>query len=239
MLDQPGQFQVAPIPAALGAIAARYAVVDVQLAGDALARDEAFVREHGDLIAPGHYRHRTLTDKLGAEGMARVRRFVADLLGALTTEGDRFVFCLSGGLRADLDDEHRDDRLLLSGGVDEAGLGGAFVLFGGEREDLDFEVQRLGDHDRLRGLAGPGLTLAQVLPQLTLASPVPTTSERLQAGREPFAALQAVLPRARLFFEELGNGTRLRLVSGRLARGEIEAAVVAVRGSLGAPRRGA
>jgi hypothetical protein len=148
---------------------------------------------------------------------------------ALTGDGDRFIWFLNGGLRSDLDDEYSDDRLLVSGWVNEARLNGSFVLFGGERENLVFEVQRIGDYDLVRGIAGPGLSLAKILSRLTLANPVPTSVVRLSVGPNYLAALEAVLPIAGLFFEEIDNGTRLRLVSGTLSRAQMEAAVIAVR----------
>jgi hypothetical protein len=105
MVDEPNQFHVVPLPAAFGedrrfgALAATgYAAVDVQLSGDALANDEAFTYQYGDRVGHGRYRHCSLTDKLGPQGMVRVRHFVADLLFALTSENDRLVWFLSGGL---------------------------------------------------------------------------------------------------------------------------------------------
>jgi hypothetical protein len=239
MPDDLNQFHVVPIPAVVeedhrfrALIAAGYAAVDVQLSGDALANDEAFTQEYGHLVERGRYRHASLVDELGEEGMARVRRFVADLLFALTSENDRFVWFLTGRLRADLDDEHSDDRLLISGWVDEARINGSFVLFGGERDQVPFEARRLGDYDRVRGIAGPALSLADVLTKLTLASPVPTSAARIYAGRSHLAALEAVLPIAGLFFEEIDNGTRLRLVSGKISSARMEDAVASVRRSL-------
>jgi hypothetical protein len=243
MVDEPRQFHVVPLPATFdedrhfcAVIAARYAAVDVQLSGNDLANDEAFAHEYGDPIGRGRYRHRSLADKLGVDGIARVRRFVADLLCALTGESDRFVWFLKGSLRDDLDDEHSDnfpdaqgDRLLVSGWVDEAALNGSFVLFGGEREDLAFEAQRLGHYDCVRGIAGPRLSLASVLAKLTLANPLPTSSVRLSAGPNHLVTLDAVLTIAALFFEEINNGTRLRLVSGTLSREQIETTVAVVR----------
>jgi hypothetical protein len=120
---------------------------------------------------------------------------------------------------------------LISGWVAEARINGSFVLFGGERDQLPFEVRRLGDYDRVRGITGPGLSLAEVLTKLTMASPVPTCSVRLDSGRTPVAALEAMLPIAGLLFEEVNNGTRLRLVSSKLSRSQMEDAVAAVRRS--------
>lgn len=137
----------------------------------------------------------------------------------------------SGGLDEKLDAKHSDDRLLVSGWVEEAGFNGSFALFGGERIDLPFEVRRFGDYDCVRGIAGPGLSLAQVLTKLTLASPVPTSSMRHYSGPTPLAPLEAMLSISGLFFEELHNGTRLRLVSGKLSRAQMEEAVATARRS--------
>jgi hypothetical protein len=236
MVDAPGQFDVVPLPAEYeedrrfrNVIGTRYAALDVQLTGDDLARDEAFTQEHGEQIGPGHYRHRSLVDKLGEEGVARVRRFVGDVLLDLTEEGDRFVWFVLGGLDEGLDDEHSDDRLVLSGWVDEARINGSMVFFGSEREDVPYQAQRIGDYDRIRGLAGPGLSLARVLQVLTLACPIPTSTVHRQVGRPHLAALEAVLPIGRLFFEELYNGTRMRLVSRTLPPARMEDAVARAR----------
>jgi hypothetical protein len=242
MLAPSRQFHLVPLADALEgdvafrAITDRYTAVDVQLSSDPLAADRAFTEENGDELGPGHYRHRSLADKLGEAGMARVRRFFTALLLELTREGDRLVWFADGGLD-DLDDEHDDDRLVLRGGVADARLNGSFVLSGGERGQLAHQAQRLGNHDRLRAVAGPGLSLAAVLPRLTLASPVPTCSARLDVGHRPFAALGALLPFVGLFFEELKNGTRLRLVSGLLSPEEMGAAVANARDAAGPFRR--
>lgn len=241
MGDPPGQFHVVPIADRGGAFAdfhaeraARYAAVDVQLSSDELAADEAFTAEYGDRVGKGRYRHCSLADKLGEEGIARVRSFVTALLLALTGEGDRFVWFIDGAGLGDVrDDEPGDDRLVVRGWVDDARINGSFAFFGGERDELVHECQRLGHYDRVRAIAGPGLSLARVSSELTLASPVPTCSARLEVGLHRFAALEAVLPLVGLFFEELANGTRLRLMSGVLSREEIDAAVARARDAVG------
>jgi hypothetical protein len=235
MVDPSGQFRVVPISEGgntdahfRAVIAARYVAVDVQLSGDELAADEAFTAEYGDRVGPGRYRHCSLADKLGEDGMVRVRRFVAALLLSLSGEGDRLVWFVNG-VDDVCDDEPSEDRLVLRGCVGDARLNGSFALFGGERDALVYHCQRLGHYDRVRGLVGPGLSLAQVSTKLTIGSPVPTCSPRLEVGQYRFAALEATLPLVRLFFEELANGSRLRLVSGALSLEDITTTVAQAR----------
>jgi hypothetical protein len=233
VVDLAGPFRLIPLPDAfeedlqLRAVVDGYTAIDVQLTGDALTADEAFTEEYGRMIGPGHYRHESLADRLGAAEIARVRRFVAALLRELTIEGDGFVWFLDGA-SGEPGDEPGDERIWVRGYVDEARFNGSFVICGDEREGVSEQAERLGRYDRVRGAAGPGLSLARVLPALGLATPIPTSSVRLSVG-PPFVALAALLPLVDLFFEEVRNGTRLRLVTQSLSIAQIARAVVAAR----------
>jgi hypothetical protein len=80
-------------------------------------------------------------------------------------------------------------------------------------------------------MAPPGEVRA-LLASLRLAEPVPTTDPALFFQRPTFDALQSVLAHGAFFFEELDNGTRLRLVSASLSQAELTSRVAASLESL-------
>lgn len=102
-------------------------------------------------------------------------------------------------------------------------------IFECERDDLSWYRSRFCDFDRFAGLASPAGGMPGVLASLSLDSPWPSTRSntfRFDAKQSSVEALRRLLDADRTFlFEEVDNGTRLRLLSLHLTRDRLLRAI--------------
>lgn len=206
-------------------------VVDVQLTDLQTATDEAFTWEYGKAVAPGRYRHQCLPERIGGDEMLRIRRFVATLLAELAGGDGSVVWFISGGMPEDDRISLPDHVHVTASMLDSAGANCSSVLYSTpcDHSELECQLRQLGNFDRVRGAMGHGLLFPHVLSILTLGNPLPSASLQRIGGPDQLSALTAVLAHASLFFEEVNNGTRLRLVTGSKTREELEAGVELAR----------
>lgn len=86
------------------------------------------------------------------------------------------------------------------------------------RDDLEYYSQMLGNFDAVRGIAIEPGRMADVLSVLSLTEPIPSSQRGYLVETVSYKSLIAVLELGSFFFEELDNGTRLRLVGKQLDR---------------------
>lgn len=153
------------------------------------------------------------------------------VLEALLDRDESWFLFVHGELGADLP----GPDACFVGRIDADGLGGAFTIFEVAAGDLEGFASLFGACDRVAGLAAPMGSLRAVLSRLSLAAAIPTGQRYRFAS--PFelvdtSALARVLEHGRLFFEEIDNGTRLRLISNEAANAALrERLVLAIAGS--------
>lgn len=160
----------------------------------------------------GLRRYRGLDDVLDRETLASTRARLTRLLEALLDEGESWFLFVHG----QLDDGLPEPDAKFSGRVHADPLNGAFTILEVPAGELDGYAPLFGACDRVSGLAAAANSFATLLSRLSLAAAVPT-GQRYRFG-SPFqisdtSALTSALEHGRLFFEEIDNGTRLRLIA--------------------------
>jgi hypothetical protein len=209
------------------------AFVDVQLVDDTIANDAVFTRE---MRAPGpgpQYTPMSLAERLGINGIARVRCFVAELVSRLAGNTKSLVLFAKGiDLSRGDSGDVPEDFVVVHACADQMRLNGRVTIFGIPTNELATYDHLLGDFDTLRGVATTADRLSDTLRLLPLHEPVPTTTPWNVLGPASFATLDAALQTSRFFFEEVRNGTRLRLISRFISADEVGAAVRAATAAL-------
>jgi hypothetical protein len=192
------------------------AVVDVQLVGDGLALDPVFTIDKGrpKTGTRGVVTHTSLVDALSEEELLAVRRMVARLLSRLHEDGHFLCFVTGATIPPDVL-EGLNILFSVTGYCHELETNGRVSLVQIEPDDVEYIVRGFGYYDALRwvALSDWDKDLPGLVSRLGLLDIVPTTYEGNLFQRPKFAALKAALTHGRFLFEELKNGTCLRVSS--------------------------
>jgi hypothetical protein len=206
------------------------AAVDLGLVAGPILADVAYITEYSDPppAQPGPRRYRSLEDTLSADALACLRAALVDLLERLLEAGESwFLFA-----RTELAEDAMPEAFF-AGQVFAGELNGRFAIFEVPAGDLVAHAALFGAFDRVVGVAAPAGSLRALLSRLSLADAFPT--DRSLPHATPFcvrdtSALARVLGHGRLFFEEVDNGTRLRMIAGEPAIAGLRARVAALTG---------
>lgn len=215
--------------------------VDVQLVDDLLAADRVFCEEESEWRGE-QKRWVTLEERIGATEIGKVRAFVAALLVRLADPSDQAIWFADGlSFTGDIEEKTPGEMYMpesfysIFACTDEMRVNGRVGIFEVDRDQLGSKSRLFGKFFRVRGLAthvSEQNALASVLSKLTLLDPVPSTGRVKLTKRPGAASLKNLLPGSRFFFEELLNGTRLRIVSNHVGVDTIDTAVSECIGSL-------
>src|SRR5580700_5504581 len=216
------------LPDALRAVPS-IAVVDVQLVGDDLANDAVFVREKSVVnkgAARGVYTYVALHDAIQPREMDAVREFVFRVLSRLV-DGVRFMCFMQGRVPKDEVNE-LEDRIVISACHEEMKMNGRVVIAEMDLDDLKYCMKYFGDYDIMRGVALTPEGAAGMRADLRLFEPMPTTDDNSFFQSPRYNAVQAALKHGAFFFEEIGNGTRLRIVSTAITQHDLTDRIAAL-----------
>jgi hypothetical protein len=193
------------LPAALAAI-------ELGLVAGPVLADVDHVTDYSKPLHGPLYRYRGLVDVLDPQQFARAQAGVTRLMASLPGPGEAWFLFLRGELDAALP----EPLARFSGRIDSDELSGTFTIFEVDEGELDGYAALFGDYDRVAGLVAPAGGLRALLSRLTLAAAIPTGQRYRFASPfqlEDCSALTRVLEHGRLFFEEIDNGTRLRIIA--------------------------
>lgn len=227
---------VAPDPDIATAVRGVGTIVEVQLTSDELANDNVFAIEKR---APGdgpRYQSITLAERLPPEELSTVRSFIVRLLRLLYAERSTHVWFV-GGLRVDDETWNEwslpspNDYVSLEGFADSMRINGRVSILKLATSELDHYAPLLGQGDIVRGVATRRSSLAETLGRLSMAEPMPTTEGVSALGECSLAPVSALVGAGDLFYEEVHNGTRLRLLSADFDEKTCSAAVEAAKQS--------
>jgi hypothetical protein len=197
-------------------------VVDIQLVGDGLADDPTFTWDKS--VRKGAtrpvYTYVSLCDVLPPEEMAEIRDVVFRVLSGLATDVTYLCF-MTGGRVPESDVGELENHLIVRACHESLRMNGRLVVAEMNRDDLAYSMQYFGHYDTMRGVALRPEGLRGMVADLRLFEPVPTTDrgQRFQPPR--YGALAIALKHGVFFFEEVNNGTRLRIVSTAISQADL------------------
>lgn len=220
-------------------LAPSIAVLDIMLIDGPLLKDADFITDYSEPTPepdrPHLRRYCALADRLEAERIDELRRAIVQLLVGLSEDlgcGPSWIVWMKHDARFDLVERHYSIRAFVDGSTSGLiGVNGQMSILEIERDELDDFRERFGTYDGIAGLAVPEGSIHTVLRSLRLASPLPTTRRHRPSPMTTVVdadVLAAVLDCERsMFFEEVDNGTRLRLASTAFSTEQLRTATVA------------
>jgi hypothetical protein len=206
------------------------AVVDIQLVDDALATDVSFVHDKSKpkVGSPGMYTYTSLVDTISRQEICRIRKFVFRVLSHLTGSTSFLCFLTGESLPAECVSDLQP-LFSIHAHYEESDMGGKLRIVEMDLEEFEFGVECLGYFDSVRGVAIRRDSKSHdIIENLPLCAPVPTTDPSLPFQPPRPETLRLALKYGELFFEEIGNGTRLRIISAVLGQDALEAAIVGI-----------
>jgi hypothetical protein len=204
------------------------AAIELALVHGPILADVDYITDYSGVASGGGRRYRGLDDVLDAETLAHTRGGIVRLLDALLDPDETWFLFVHGAL----DDDLPSPAACFSARMDDGeGRSGTFSVVETWVGELDGYAPLFGACDAVAGLVAPIGSFATLLSRLPLAAALPT-SMRYRFG-SPFElvdanALAAVLGHGRVFFEEIDNGTRLRLITHAHARAALRERLAAI-----------
>lgn len=222
----PNFFKVVPSDLPQDLTLASASVTDIQLVQDSLAHNPIFTHDKSRVKAGEEhvYTYVSLSQEISPDEMERLRRSVNRLLTELCG-GLPILWFFTGVSIAHRHLEDSDARIVMECYHEDLGMNGRLAIVAGPPQDVSLGTECLGYFDSVRGVAATSEGLRAILEKLHLAEPVPTTDSSLTFMQPKYQAIRIVLEHGSCFFEELGNGTRLRIVSNRLGGEQVRSAL--------------
>jgi hypothetical protein len=205
------------------------AAVDVQLVGDDLANDTIFVREKSIVRtgAPrGVYTYVTLQDAIQPRELDAVREVIFRVLSSLV-DGVSFMCFMQGRVPEDEVSEF-ENRVVIGAWHEEMRMSGRVIIAEMDLDDLKYCLKYFGNDDTMRGVALTPEGAAGMHADLRLFEPLPTTDDSSFFQSPKYNAIQIALKHGAFFFEEIGNGTRLRIVSTTITQDDLTGRIAAL-----------
>lgn len=217
------------LPDALGA-ALSASAVDIQLVNDELANDKTFTwdRSIAKVGAPGVYTYISLCDTIASHEMVHIRKVVFAVASRLTPDVS-FMCFMTGGVPDD-DVAELENRIVVNVHHEDTAKNGKLIVAEMSTDDLEYSMAYLGKFDIMRGVAVTPQGLHGLRSDLRLFEPMPTASENPYFHPPGYHALQIVLKHGVFFFEEIGNGTRLRIVSTVIDQQDLTERIMGILG---------
>jgi hypothetical protein len=211
-----------------------YNIVDIQLVdSNTISSDPLlFLAEKSEKAkGQGMLKYCSLGDKLDISELLLIRQCIRDILLALGYKGENFIFFITGLGFVENPDETKEELgypeeyYCIEACCDSMNINGRISIFEVPRDELDYYSKIFGNFDRVHGIAiAPG-KMREVLSILSLLEPVPTTKCGYLVNSESLKSLNGVLEIGSFFFEEISNGTVLRLISKLLSKKNIVSVV--------------
>lgn len=189
------------------------AAIELALVSGPIVADVDYITDYSGVAPDRARRYRGLDDVLDTEALAHARGGIVRLLDALLDPDETWFLFVQGAL----DDEVPTPAAYFGARMDDGkGRNGTFSIVETWVGELEGYAPLFGACDAVAGLVAPIGSFATLLSRLPLAAALPT-SMRYRFG-SPFelvdtSALTSVLGHGRVFFEEIDNGTRLRLIT--------------------------
>ncbi|NER34971.1 MAG: hypothetical protein F6J93_13275 [Oscillatoria sp. SIO1A7] len=166
----------------------------------------------------------SLQERLSDGQLEMVRKSSVDILSSLASSHEGFIWFVSGLKLVEEPDEAKgyfeypEEYYTIDACCDRMSINGRVSIFELSRDDLEYYSQMLGNFDAVSGIAIEPGRMADVLSVLSLTEPIPSSQRGYLVETVSYKSLIAVLELGSFFFEELDNGTRLRLVGKKLDR---------------------
>lgn len=194
-------------------------VVDIQLVGDELARDVTFTWDRSVRRDPSSPRstYVALHEVVSAETMSRIRSLVHSVATSLVADVRFMCFFTGPAARDDMPELERCISIVAR----HEAMSGAARIVEMDAEELDLATSRLGRFDAVRGVGVTEVGMSGLRANLRLFEPVPTTDRNFLFQPTGYDAIGVALEHGAFFFEEIGNGTRLRVASTAMSQAEL------------------
>ena len=186
--------------------------VDLRLVSEVLMADQPFTCDYGRRGKNHEYVHVSLRDELAQDEMDRVQCCIQRTLEDLARNLVLVLFVRKGikhGEVFSLEETH----IAIAAHSDDAKVNGQMHIVHIESADIDNYLEFFGNYDSIKGVALRPDKVVGFLQKLRLLDPVPSTTSSFLTGRPSPAAIDTALHCGEFFFEEIGNGTTLRIVS--------------------------
>lgn len=192
-------------------------VYDAVLKPD-LLNDDELVIDRAVEAADGRRTPLALAGRLSNDQLAEHQERVVALLKRVAGTATRCVLFLNATM---IDSNAPDDAfdrfsipeefVSLQCCFDDSRMNGTVAIVGVPVRSLGMYRTAIGRADRLRGIL-TNRSFKEVVASLSLADPLPSTEPEQLLGSRSQEPLLHVLQAGDVFFEEIGNGTKLRLI---------------------------
>lgn len=209
-------------------ISSEYNIVDIQLVADELNLDQLFIVDKAQKTSDEKIlQYSSLSDKLNILSITTIRKFIINVLLELASKNEDFIWFITGLRLVENPDENEgefkysDEYYCIKAFCDNMRINGQLSILEIVRDEIDYYSKMFGNFDAVHGISIPQGRMRDVLSVLSLTEPIPTTKRGYFVENLSLNSLLAVLGMATFFFEEIDNGTRLRIVSKTLDRKSI------------------
>lgn len=159
---------------------------------------------------PDAYVYASLEDRVPENEMKAIREFLCRLLVGLA-EGMSILLVVSG-VAGDSGLDEEEDYLELCAHSGDQRMNGEFEIAEIVDSGLSDYAKLFGRYDSVKGIVVPAGGMRPVVRALPLFDPVPATEKSFVSPGPNPEAIAVALEYGTLFFEEVKNGTRLRIV---------------------------
>lgn len=196
-----------------------WCVFDLVVTPPSLADDSALTVEREEISADGRRQPILLADRMSEAELAAHQEKLVRLLQRIAGNAESAVLFLSATTIDDDADDDSYDRfrppeefLSLRACFDRGRINGEIAVVRAGIQSLRRYESAFGRYDRVRGLI-TSRAFRDVVNALSLGDPLPSTEPESLLGSHSRQPLLRVLQQGEVFFEEVFNGTRLRLIA--------------------------
>ncbi len=194
-----------------------FAVRDLLLVPE-LAEDRSLVFNRSKVNADGSESPLELADRLTTDQLeAHQQRFVRLLETLQDGRRTSVLFLNAVSIEADAEDGRWDafsipeQFVSLQCNFDDGRMNGLVSIVGAVGREIRMYAAAIGHSDRFRGVL-TSRSFKDVMACVRLNDPLPSTEPRRALGADTYDALLSVVATGDVFFEEIGNGTVLRVI---------------------------
>lgn len=207
-------------------------IVDIQLVSDVIANDELYTLEKSKL-KDGEldtYTYIPLSELISKEQLLKVHQFILFLLSKLSNKS-RFLCFIGGLVSKDIKTYELENYFTIQAYHEELQINGEVTITDVGFNNLEYILENfIGKFDILKALALNSDSINSIFSELNLSEPVPNTDLNSFFQQPNFKAIKAALNHGIFFFEEINNGTRLRISSSVMKQSDLIQKITATIG---------
>lgn len=201
-----------------------YHVVDIQLAFGPFVDDVDYITDYSTKsVYNGRecHQYRSLEDQISHTELTELRSTITTILSELAANTEAFILFAQGYEFKDDPDFSKgefgypEEYYCIKTCCDYMNINGSINIFETRLETLAIYEKMFCEYDRVKGLAIKEGQMAEILNRLSLRHPEPST--RKKSFSRNLESLYKLLEKGEFFFEEIDNGTRLRITSKSLS----------------------